>query len=109
MQVKHNDQNYTLDVQRALELGVLKKQITTIETGDVYEYGCGTRLCFIRAGFMNRNFQIIGLYGLTHYSDWPFSKPEGATPQETITWVNNRDLKFVRNINKDVEKLITGD
>lgn len=106
MQVEYNDQIYALDVQRALELGVLKKTITTIEPGDVYEFECGTRLCFIKAGSRNSNFRIIGFNGLVYYSDYPFSKPEGATPEETIDWVNDRSLTFVRNINKDVKKLI---
>jgi hypothetical protein len=109
MNIEINNKYYTIELERALELGILKERITRINIGDVYEYpeGGGTRVCFVEAAaYSSGRFRIIGLNGFGCFSDGPF-RGGGATHSETVAWVNEKDLKFVRNINDEVSDLIT--
>jgi len=107
MNIEINNKQYTIELERALELGVLRECITRINAGDVYEYPLGgTRLCFVEAAYSSGRFRIIGLNGLGCFADNPF-RGEGATHLETVAWINERCLKFVRNINEEVFDLIT--
>jgi hypothetical protein len=107
MNIEINNKLYTIELERALELGILKECITRINVGDVYEYPeGGTRLCFVQAAYSSGRFRIIGLGGFGCFSDGPF-KGEGATYSETVAWANKKNLKFIRNINVQVSDLIT--
>jgi hypothetical protein len=108
MNIEINNKYYTIELERALELGILKEHITRINIGDVYEYpmGGGTHVCFVEAAYSSGRFRIIGLNGLSCFADGPF-RGQGATHSETVAWVNEKDLKFVRNINVEVSDLIT--
>jgi hypothetical protein len=107
MNIEINNKQYTIELERALELGILKECITGINVGDVYEYPLGgTRLCFVEAAYSGGRFRIIGLGGFGCFSDGLFIG-EGATHSETVAWANERNLKFVRNINVQVSDLIT--
>ncbi len=104
-----NGQNFTIDLDKAKELGLLQEQqpITDLAVGDVFEGEGGLiRIMIIDAFYddsdnINR-FQIAGVNGLEPYSDFD----ELLSMSDTLDWLNDRKYKFVKNINDKIQKLI---
>jgi hypothetical protein len=110
---------YIFDIEKAKELGVLKedKTIKDLQVGDVFLLSSGSRVIIVQTGYTSiydsnneQRYNFAGLgKGLDLYSS--FGK-EGGTKEEVLSYLNNgnsfseRPAKFLKNINKDVEKLL---
>lgn len=102
MKINHENKNYVLDVDRAIELGVLKQKIE-YKIGDVFGQG-NTKCVIVESGHSSGRYSVIGLYGLSFYSNTNYS-----TPQEVGDYmINCGDVgfKYLGNINDDFRKLL---
>jgi hypothetical protein len=111
---------FIIDLEKAKELGVLKedKTIKDFQVGDVFLLASGSKVIIVQNGYNNiysdteQRYNFAGLgYSLNLYSSSSFGK-EGGTKEEVLAYLNNgnffseRPAKFLKNINKDVEKLL---
>jgi hypothetical protein len=106
---------YTIDIEKAKSLGVLKQDaaIKKIEVGDLYLLANVSPLIIVEHGFASLGsgeailYNFIGLWsGLQTYSDFP----HGATEEEMLAFLNegikSKELKFIKNIDIDFTRLI---
>jgi hypothetical protein len=111
MKITIENQDYEIDIKRAKELGLCKevrKEITDINAGDVFEAPCGERVLIVEAKYGSKSsgsklYNIAGLDGLELFSDFG-SKPHYY--KETMKWLNRGEWTFIANINLDVKELI---
>lgn len=107
-----NNKEYTVNFDKLLALGVIEDleekkpnfhEIERVAAGDVYEDPSGNeRVLIIPGDFDGNTFQIAGLDGLEPFSD--FKKP--VSRKTILSFLNDREYFFVKNINKDVRGLI---
>ena len=104
-----NGQDFTIDLDKAKELGLLQEQqlITDLAIGDVFESEGGLIRVLIIDAFCDdsdniNRFQIAGLNGLEPYSDFD----ELLSMSDMLDWLNDRKYKFFKNINNKIQKLI---
>jgi len=104
MKIKIENEQYEIDVNRAIELGICKKvrDILDIRVGDVFVDDCGTRLLIVESAYNSSRYNIAGLYGLDFYGD--FDEPQ--TINEMLDFLNDKGYKFVANINDEISELI---
>jgi hypothetical protein len=113
---------YTVDIAKAKELGVLKEDTTIkdFKVGDVFLRPCGSKLIIVENGYAffskEQRYNIAGLYGLELYSD---IGSQGLNKTEMLAWLNKTEMlawlnkscngnhtKFIKNINDDIQKLL---
>ena len=110
MKITIENQDYEIDIKRAKELGLCKevrKEITDINAGDVFEAPWGERVLIVEAvyggkSFGTKRYNIAG-HGLELFSYFG-SKPHDY--KETMEWLNKYKYTFIANINLDVKELI---
>lgn len=104
MKIEFENNEYEIDVKRAIELGICKKarkEITEFRVGDVFD--CfGARVLIVEHMHGGDQYNIAGLNGLKLYSD--FDEP--LTYSEMLEFLNEADYKFVANINDKIAELI---
>lgn len=112
-----NNKEYKVDLNKLIQLGVIEENVETLdeqeptphkietfEVGDVFASGYVTVLitqCSHLDGG-SESYQIAGLDGLEVYSD--FNKPIDYSTM--LGFLNDGDYVFVKNINKDISKLL---
>lgn len=105
---------YTVDITKAKELGVLKETlqpITNFEIGDAYRLFTGNILVVVEAGYAYDDAMRYSFSGfgdeLYNYSS--FGK-QGGTTEQVLERLNayqkNQGAVFVKNINEDFKKLL---
>jgi len=95
--------DYSIDIQRGKELGILEEMlplITELKVGDVYHIKDWQPIVLQRLYFDKWFF--IGVDGLKSFSNFA----NGATPSDVLTVLNNHNAILVGNINKEVAQLI---
>lgn len=105
MKITIEDNEYEIDVERAIELGICKKarkEITNFNVGDVFEGQAGVRVLIIQSKFFADEYNIAGICGVLLYSD--FAKPLSA--KQMIDYLNENGYEFVDNINEQIHDLI---
>lgn len=104
MKIIIDDTEYELNVEKALQVQVLKKvmpKITDISTGDVFSKpGSGT--CILITSSYDGKFFMSGLYGLKCYSNFS----GGVDKSKMIDYLNGRGHVFVKNINHEVADIL---
>ena len=115
MKVTFEGKEYTIDLEKAKELGVLKEPntIKDIKVGDVFLTGLQTWVMIVENGYSynqdgkESRWNIAGLNGLRVYSDFGH---EGLTKTEMLKWLNDcyfgKGARFIKNLNADIDKLI---
>ena len=104
MKIEFENNEYQIDVKRAIELGICKKarkEITDFSVGDVFEES-DTRVLIIQPLYWVDGYNVAGLNGVLPYSD--FDEP--LTYEEMINFLNKDEYEFVANINDQIHKLI---
>jgi hypothetical protein len=105
MKIEFEDNEYEIDVERAIELGICKKarkEITEFRVGDVFENSFDCRLLIVEHMQGGVKYNIAGLNGLILYSD--FDEP--LTHSEMLEFLNDGEYKFVANINDKIAAMI---
>ena len=104
--------NYEINMQKAKELGIcteIHKPIKDFNVGDVFERasdGSKLRILISQSVFASKRegkYNIAGLYGLQLFSDFD---DRYISRKELLKWLNERNYKFVKNINKQISNLI---
>ena len=103
MKIEFENNEYEIDVERAIELGICKKvqNVLSFRVGDVFE-ARGGRVLIVEHMYGSDQYNIAGLDGLKLYSD--FDEP--LTSSEMLEYLNESDYKFVANINDKIAELI---
>jgi hypothetical protein len=108
MKIEIEGKEYEIDINRAKELGLCKetpKKITDFSVGDVFESKQGSRIIIIQCLYSySYKYNIAGNYGLYLYSDF------GKNPlnqEQMLDFLNKHEYKFIKNINSDIETLIS--
>ena len=112
-----DNKEYKVDLNKLIQLGLIEENVETLEeqeptphTIETFEVGdvftsdyiavlitqCSHRDC------ASESYQIAGLDGLEVYSD--FDKPIDYSTM--LGFLNDGDYVFVKNINKDIKKLL---
>lgn len=109
MKVTTNNGDYELDLEQALKLGVCKKIFKTIESfnvGDIFTKPNFGKILIVQADYgyhTEEQYNFAGYDGLDLYSAFA----NGArTKKEILEYLNSNELMFVKNINKEIAKLI---
>jgi hypothetical protein len=105
MKIEFENNQYEIDVERAIELGICKKarkEITDFNVGDVFEGQAGVRVLIIQSKFFADAYNIAGIYRVSLYSD--FDEPLSAN--QIVDYLNHNEYEFVDNINKQIHELI---
>lgn len=105
MKIEFENNQYEINIERAIELGICKKirrEITDFRVGDVFESPNGVRVLTIQTLHWADAYNIVGLHGVLPYSD--FSKP--LTHEDMIEHLNAFEFEFVANINEQINDLI---
>ena len=110
-----NNKEYKVNLNKLMQLGVvedldtsteedLDNKIEWFEAGDVFCHENGFVLILETNNDYGRpkRYQIAGHNGLKVYSDFPDPVGFGSL----LSFFNDVDYKFVKNINEDVDKLI---
>jgi hypothetical protein len=111
-----DNKEYKVDINKLIELGLIQNtndsedldsKIEWFEAGDVFRAEFTSVIIMETshdASFYGKEkrYQIAGLNGLKVYSDFP--EPVGFGT--ILSFLNDGDYKFVKNINEDVDKLI---
>lgn len=107
------NKEYKVDINKLIELGLIQNtsdsedldsKIEWFEAGDVFRAEF-TSVIIMETSHdygEEKRYQIAGLNGLKVYSDFP--EPVGFGT--ILSFLNDGDYKFVKNINEDVDKLI---
>ena len=104
--------NYEINMQKAKELGIcteIREQIESFNVGDVFEKvdeGGNVRVLISQSSHGSRRedkYNIAGCIGLEVYSDF---SDRSISEKELLKWLNKREYKFVKNINKQISNLI---
>jgi hypothetical protein len=111
MKITLENKEYEIDIERAKQLGLCKevrKEITDINAGDVFEAPWGERVLIVEAvygskSFGTKRYNIAGLDGLELFSDL---NSEPLNHEEMMAWLNEGKYTFIANINLDVKELI---
>ena len=99
---------YTLDIEKAKNLGVLKEGaiIKDFKVGDMYALDEYEAIIIIETGYCSGSYSIIGLSeGLDHYSDFG-EDGVGSSKMLEYLQMNYTSNHFVKNINNDFKKLV---
>jgi hypothetical protein len=107
MKIEIEGKEYEIDINRAKELGLCKEiKITDFSVGDVFETKCGSRVLIIRSTYnpYGYKYNIAGNDGLYLYSDFG-ENPLGR--EQMLDFLNKHEYKFIKNINSDIETLIS--
>ena len=99
---------YSIDIEKAKSMGLLIEQKTRIEdfdVGDLFRLPSDTNIIIVTNGYnFDQMFNIIGLRdGFKMYSD--FGR-DGLSYDDMLEWLNKREAVFVKNLNKDLNKII---
>ena len=105
---------YTVDIAKAKELGVLKEDATIkdFKVGDVFSLPWyGDNIIIVQNGYVSsskeQKYNIAGLDGLGIYPDFG---SQGLNKTEMLAWLNKsnngKHVKFIKNINNDIQKLL---
>jgi hypothetical protein len=106
-----NNKEYKVDIDKLIQLGViqteseLKAKIESVEVGDVFLSENGVSILILETcnNFVENNcYQIAGLDGLKPYSDFP----NPVDMQTILSFLNDGDYRFIRNINGIVSTLL---
>lgn len=115
MKVTIEGKEYEIDIEKAKELGVLKEDATIkdFKVGDVFVPASGGyKIIIVQNGFAcsseEQKYNIAGLYGFEIYSDFG---SQGLNKTEMLAWLNEswngEHAKFIKNINNDIEELLS--
>jgi hypothetical protein len=99
---------YTIDIEKAKSLGVLKEGaiIKDFKVGDMYALNELEAIIIIETGYCSGSYSIIGLSeGLGHYSDFGEDGVSSAKMLEYLQ-MHYTSNHFVKNINNDFKKLV---
>jgi hypothetical protein len=105
---------YTVDIAKAKELGVLKEDATIkdFKVGDVFSLPWyGDNIIIVQNGYVSsskeQKYNIAGLDGLGIYPDFG---SQGLNKTEMLAWLNKSNngkrTKFIKNINNDIAELL---
>lgn len=100
-----DDTEYELNVEKAIQVQVLKKvvpKITDISTGDVFSKPGSGDCILITSSYDNRQFFMSGLRGLKCYANFS----GGVDKSKMIYYLNERGHVFVKNINNEVADIL---
>jgi hypothetical protein len=109
MKINLDGKDYELNTEKAIADGYLKlidPPILTIKPGDVFGNGLVNNLLVVRAIYSeddNRAFQILGI-GVSPNSNFFYQFLHSK--QEIIDYLNEKKMKFIRNITKEIEALV---
>lgn len=108
MQVTIENKEYSLNVNRAQELGVLKlvrKVVTDVNAGDVFKTKTASPIVVVKVSYYDDVYCFVGLNGaLTPYSDDRYRKT--YTLNEAIKFLNEREMYKIGNVNNAVSAAI---
>lgn len=114
MKVTIEGKEYEIDIEKAKELGVVKENtIKDFEVGDVFSLPWyGDNIIIVQNGYVSsskeQKYNIAGLDGLGLYSDFG---SQGLNKTEMLAWLNKSNngmhAKFIKNINNDIQKLLS--
>jgi hypothetical protein len=105
MKIEFENNQYEIDVKRAIELGICKKvrkEITDFNVGDVFEGKSGVRVLIIQSKFFSDAYNIAGICGVSLFSN--FAEPLSA--KQMFDYLNENGYEFVDNINEQIHDLI---
>lgn len=103
MKIEIEGKEYEIDISRAKELGICKEtKITDFSVADVFENKNGSRILIVQSSYSFAKYNIAGLSGLYLFSN--FDEP--LSREQMLLFLNNREYKFIKNINSDIETLI---
>jgi len=105
MKISHKGVEYILDIEKAIELGLMQSR--KLNSGDVFwNQGCeGFGLLIINVQFQKD--QWIILYNrIGPYSDQDFNQGRFLSEQEIWKILDKHKAVFFKNISKDVSNLI---
>ena len=112
-----DNKEYKVNLNKLIQLGLIEEnaenledqeptpdEIETFEVGDVFTSDYVTVLITqcSHLDCASESYQIAGLDGLEVYSD--FDKPIDYSTM--LSFLNEGDYEFVKNINKDIKKLL---
>ncbi len=92
MKVTHNNKTYELNVERAIELGVLKHEWEP-KVGDVLE-ATGIKIVVIQSNGSNKYFLIGRGKSLHYFGDYPMTVEELKAKYGKWNYLGNIDKKF---------------
>jgi hypothetical protein len=116
MKVTIEGKEYEIDIEKAKELGVLKEDATIkdFKVGDVFSLPWyGDNIIIVQNGYAayhskEQRYNIAGLDGLGLYPDFG---SQGLNKTEMLAWLNKSNngmhAKFIKNINNDIQKLLS--
>lgn len=111
------NKEYKVDLNKLIQLGLIEENVETLEeqeptphkietfeVGDVFtsDYVAVLITQCSHPDYAPGSYQIAGLDGLKVYSD--FNKPIDYSTM--LSFLNDGDYVFVKNINKDIKKLL---
>lgn len=105
MKIEFENNQYEIDVERAIGLGICKKvrkEIADFNIGDVFEAPGGSRVLIIQSKYYSNAYNFAGRYGVSLYSD--FDEPLSAN--QIVDYLNHNEYEFVANINEQIHELI---
>jgi len=113
MRITIEDKEYTIDIDKAKKLGVLKEDnsIKSFKVGDAFRFKHGNIIVIVETGFNSpdrQRYSFSGLYdSIGNYSTFD---SVGGTKEDVLKqlnkWKMHCGLVFVKNINEDFAKLI---
>ena len=108
IQVKIDEETFYIDIEQAKKSGLLKQKpfIQFFQVGDLFTTENGRKIIITPCGYISGRYSMAGLCGLAIYSNF---EKTGATFKEMLDHLNKPHVnaKFIKNINRDVEELVT--
>lgn len=114
-QVKINGQNYTIDLEKAIEQGLITpshEQIVAIRTGDIFRYSTGEINIIMPDKYYssktNKRWSFIGL-GLKkachNSSPLDYFITPALSTDDMIEYLNQHQYTYIGNIDNDLREL----
>ena len=110
MKIQHNNKEYELNIEKALELGILKPVIK-FNVGDVWKSVSISPQVIARVvwtAISNKDSKVYALLGNGGLNSFSNNRVDNALRSENqiLDYISLHNLSFVRNINDEVCNLI---
>lgn len=114
--INHNGQEFIVDIAKAINDGYVRRAGLELPVpGNLYRYKSGQRsisVIVVQPKYGNiekgdRVLKLIGLKGLTPWSDVWMNKQDYFNQQELRAGLEEAGWKFVKNINEEVAVLFS--